>query len=230
LTIPSPTFTGTETFPDAATWTSSGISKVSALSAGSATIPSSGNINVSGQYQVNGTAISAATLSNGTTGSGAIVLAASPAISGTWTGSAGFSGNITFSGQLIATGTSAPASAAGQVYVMGTIASPTLANTGQGAIYDTLVNGLILQGDGSTNDVSLFNKGGSLVFGIPTGTTKLNFPSLSAGTCSGGLALDSGNNLILDSCPGAAASIQVGTTTINSGTNGRSLQQRRYAG
>jgi hypothetical protein len=223
LTIPSPTFTGTETFPDAATWTASGISKVAALSVGSATIPSAGNISISGQYQVNGTQIAAANLSDGNTGTGAIVHAAAAAISGTWTGSPTFSGNITFSGQMISTGTSAPASAGGQVYMMGTMAAPTLANTGQGAIYDTLVNGLILQGDGSTNDVSLFNKSGTLVFGIPTGTTKLNFPSLVSGTCSGGLALDSGNNLILDSCPGAAASIQVGTTTITSGTNGSCL-------
>lgn len=130
-----------------------------------------------------------------------------------------FSANQTFSAQAIHIGTSAPASAGGNSVVMGTIASPTLSNTGQAFLYNTLVNGGILQGDGSTNDVSLFNKSGTLVLGIPTGTTKLNFPSLSAGTCSGGLALDSGNNLIVDSCPGASASIQVGTTAVNSGTN-----------
>ena len=223
LTVPSPTFTGTETFPDAATWTSSGISKVAALSTGSATIPSAGNINVSGQYQVSGSQIAASNLSDGNTGTGAIVHAAASAISGTWTGSPTFSGNLTFSGQAIHTGTSAPSSAAGNSAVMGTIASPTLSNTGQAFLYNTVVNGAILEGDGSTNDVSLFNKSGALVVGVPTGTTKLNFPSLASGTCSSGLGLDSGNNTILISCPGAAASVQVGTTTIVSGTNNNIL-------
>ncbi len=134
-----------------------------------------------------------------------------------------FSANQTFSAQSIHSGTSAPSSAAGNTVVMGTITSPTLSNTGQAFLYNTLVNGGILQGDGSTNDVSLFNKGGSLVVGIPTGTTKLNFPSLSSGTCSSGLGLDSGNNTILISCPGAAGSIQVGTTSVTSGTNNNIL-------
>ena len=225
LTIPSPTFTGTETFPDAATWTSTGISKVAALSVGSATLPTGGNVSVSGQYQINGTQISAATgLSNGSVGTGAVVLNASPTgLSGTWAGSFTLSGNISHSGQNINTGTSAPASAGGQVYIMGTIAAPTLANTGQGAIYDTVAGGMVLQGDGSTSDITLANKSGSTVFTVPTGTTKLQFPSLSSGACSSGLGLDSGNNTVLISCPGAASSIQVGTTTVTSGTNNNIL-------
>ena len=223
LTIPSPTFTGTETFPDAATWTSGGISKAVALSIGSATLPSAGNVSISGQYQVNGTAISASTLSNGVTGTGAVVLAASPTLSGTIAGNLTWSGNITYTAQSIETGTSAPASAAGNTVTMGTIASPTLTNTGQAFYYNTVVNGAVFQGDGSTNDVSILNKNGTLVFGVPTGTAKLNFPGLISGTCSAGLAVDAGNNLIEDSCPGAAASVQVGTTTITSGTNGGCL-------
>jgi hypothetical protein len=221
LTIPSPTFTGTETFPDAATWTSTGITKVSALSVGSATLPSGGNVSISGQYQINGTQISAATgLSNGSTGSGAVVLASAPAISGTWTGNPTFSGNITFSGQLIGAGTSAPSSAGGNTVVMGTITAPTLSNTGQAYLFNTLVGGAFLQGDGSTSDITLANKSAATVFTVPTGSTKLNFPSLASGTCSTGVGLDSGNNLILVSCPGAASSIQVGTTTIASGSSG----------
>lgn len=42
-----------------------------------------GNVDTTGQYQVNGTQISAANLSNGTTGSGAVVLSAAPTLSGT---------------------------------------------------------------------------------------------------------------------------------------------------
>ena len=224
LTIPSPTFTGTMTMPDASTWASTGVSKMAALSLGSATLPSAGRMNISDQYQINGTQIAASNLSNGTTGSGSVVLAASPTLSGTVAGSITlsgnntYSGNSTFSAQNINTGTSAPASAGGQVYIMGTIATPTLANTGQGAIYDTVVGGLFLQGDGSTSDITMANKGGTTVYTVPTGTTKLNFPALSVGTCSAGMALDSGNNTILTSCPGSSASIQVGTTTITSGT------------
>ena len=226
LTIPSPTFTGTMTMPDASTWASTGVSKMAALSLGSATLPSAGRMNISDQYQINGTQIAASNLSNGTTGSGSVVLAASPTLSGTVAGSITlsgnntYSGNSTFSAQNINTGTSAPASAGGQVYIMGTIATPTLANTGQGAIYDTVVGGLFLQGDGSTSDITMANKGGTTVYTVPTGTTKLNFPALSVGTCSAGMALDSGNNTILTSCPGSSASIQVGTTTITSGASG----------
>ena len=225
LTIPSPTFTGTMTMPDASTWASTGVSKMVALSLGSATLPSAGRMNVSDQYQINGTQIAASNLSNGTTGSGSVVLAASPTLSGTVAGSITlsgnntYSGNSTFSAQHINTGTSAPASAGGQVYIMGTIATPTLANTGQGAIYDTVVGGLFLQGDGSTSDITMANKGGTTVYTVPTGTTKLNFPALSVGTCSAGMALDSGNNTILTSCPGASSSIQVGATAVNSSTN-----------
>lgn len=224
LSIPSPTFTGTVTMPDAATWTTTGITKAVAISTGSASLPASGNINVSGQYQVNGSQIAASNLSNGTQGSGAVVLATSPTIAGTWAGNVTFSGALTFSGndtftaQGIFQGTSAPSSAAGNTVIMGTLAAPTLTNTGQAFLYNTLVNGAIIQGDGSTNDVSVFNKGGSLVFGVPTGSTKLNFPSLASGTCSSGLGLDSGNNTILISCPGAASSIQVGTTSVTSAT------------
>jgi hypothetical protein len=232
LTIPSPTFTGTETFPDAATWTSTGISKVAALSVGSATLPSGGNISISAQYLINGTQISASTaLSDGKTGTGNLVGVAGPSgLSGTWAGSITlsgnntYSGNSTFSGQDINTGTSPPASAGGQVYIMGTIAAPTLTNTGQGAVYDTVVGGLNVQGDGSTSDFTLRNAAAGAVFTVPTGTTKLNFPSLSSGTCSSGLGLDSGSNTILVSCPGAAASIQSGTTTVTgSPTNGNCL-------
>ena len=229
LTIPGPTFSGTMTFPDAATWTTTGLSKAAALSVGSATLPSGGNISVSGQYQVNGTQIAASNLSNGTTGSGSVVLAASPTLSGTIAGNITLSGNDTFSGQLISTGTSAPASAAGNSVVMGTIVAPTLTNNGQAFLYNTTANGAVMQGAGSTYDTLLANKSGSAVLGVLTGTTTakllgaVQMTGLASGTCSSGLGLDSGNNAILVSCPGAAASIQVGTTSVTSGSSGNIL-------
>lgn len=72
-----PTLTGTVTLPDSSTWTSSGIGSLVALGVGE-TAPSSGNINISGQYQVAGSQIAASNLSNGTTGTGNVVLASSP--------------------------------------------------------------------------------------------------------------------------------------------------------
>jgi hypothetical protein len=50
--------------------------------------------------------------------------------------------------------------------------------------------------------------------GIPT------LSGLSAGTCTSGLALNAANSLVLSACPGAASSIQVGTTTVLSGVSG----------
>lgn len=50
--------------------------------------------------------------------------------------------------------------------------------------------------------------------GVPT------YTGLSSGTCSVGLALNSSNVLVTDACPGASASIQVGSTTVTSGTSG----------
>lgn len=229
LTIPTPTVTGTATFPDAATWTSTGISKAAALSVGSATLPAGGDISISGQYQVNGTQISASNLSNGVTGSGAVVLAASPTLSGTVAGSITLSGNITHSGQNISTGTSAPASAAGNSVIMGTILAPTLTNNGQTFLYNTTANGAVLQGAGSTYDVAIADKAGAVALGILTGTTTVKavgavqLTGLASGTCSSGLALDSGNNAILVSCPGAASAIQVGVTTVTSGSSGNIL-------
>lgn len=229
ITIPGPTFSGTVTFPDTATWTNTGITHAAAISVGSATLPAGGIVNVSSQYQVNGSQIAASNLSNGTTGTGAVVLAASPTLSGTvggsvtMSGALTLSGNDTFTAQAIFQGASAPASAAGNSVVMGTILAPTLTNTAQAFLYNTAANGAVVEGDGSTYDVVLANKSGGVALGVGTGTTVPVLPGLAAGTCSSGLALDASNNVIKASCPGAAASIQVGLTTITSGTSGQIL-------
>lgn len=162
-------------------------------------------------------------VSIGGTSTGGVSLAAGGGgvtIAGPVAGSFTMSGVITHSGQNLFTATTAPSSAAGNTNVLGTLASvPTLANTGQGNVFNTAAGGLVLQGDGSSNDFSLYNKGGSLVLNVPTGTTVPQLPGLSAGTCSKGLALDSGNNIVTGSCPGAASSIQVGTTSVSSATS-----------
>lgn len=77
-----------------------------------ATFGSSGNLNIIGQYQVGGSQIAAANLSNGVTGSGSIVLAAAPTLTGTTTLATAaittLSGNPNFSGAP-----TAPTAAAG---------------------------------------------------------------------------------------------------------------------
>lgn len=229
LTIPGPTFTGTMTMPDSSTWANTGLGLVAALGVGSRTVPAGGNVDISGSYLIAGTQIAAANLSNGTTGSGSIVLNSGPTMAGTWAGNITFSGNKTFSGQLIETGTSAPSSAAGNTVVLGTLAAPTLSNNGQAFVYNTVVNGAVVQGAGSTYDSVLTNKTGGVAAGVLTGTTQISFPGtikaagLSSGTCSSGLALDSSNNAILVACPGGVGGIQVGGTNVTSGVTNQLL-------
>lgn len=130
----------TNSYLAAGTFTNiTGVGQLGALGVGEAT-PSAGNINISGQYQIAGSQIAASSLSNGTTGTGSIVLAAAPTISGA----------ATFSGVPVLSG-------------------------------------------------------------------------LSSGTCSNGLGINASNQTILISCPGAASSIQVGGTSVTSGTSGSCL-------
>lgn len=129
-------------------------------------------------------------------------------------------GSLIQSGYHLAKGTSSPTTAAGNSVITGTLSTaPTLSGNGQSIVFNTAVGGASLSGAGSTSDVSVLNKSGTIVATVPTGTTTLNLPSLSAvGTCSGSLVLDTSKNVTTGACPGAAGSIQVGTTTVTSGT------------
>lgn len=179
--------------------------------------------------------VSCSILSAGTTGTGSVVLQNSPTLAGTiggnltLTGNELFTGNVSLGSQLIVNGVSTPPSVANQTVVMGTITAPTLANTGQGWVFNTAVGGLNLQGDGSSQDVTILNKSGTPVMQVPTGATGITFPGiltlsgLSSGTCANTVALDASNHTILASCPGAAASIQVGSTTVSSGSSANIL-------
>lgn len=59
--------------------------------------------------------------------------------------------------------------------------------------------------------------------GTPTYSGVPIYSGLSSGTCTNGVGLDSGHNLITVACPGSASSIQDGVTTISSGTPGTLL-------
>jgi len=103
------------------------------------------------------------TLSNSVTGTGSMVLSASPTFTGTITGA-----SESLTGSLLVSGTSAP----------------TLTN-GKAGIYASATNGALYSGQGSTNDVSLVNSAGSVAANVPTGTTNFNVVStLTFGTLS----------------------------------------------
>jgi hypothetical protein len=169
-------------------------------------------------------------LSAGTTGTGSVVLNNSPTLSGTIGGTLTFSGNETFTGNgtfgsaLIVNGVSTPASAVGNTVLLGTVSAPVLANTGQAFLFNTSIGGATLQGDGSTADISLVNKSGNAALQVLTGTTTVSLPGgltlsgLASGTCANGIGINASNQAITVSCPGAASSVQVGTTTVLSGT------------
>ena len=172
-----------------------------------------------------------AILASGTTGSGAIVLQTSPTLAGTiggnliWSGTQIYNGASTFSNNLVVNGANSPATASGNTVVMGTITAPVLTNTGQAWFFNSAVTGANMQGDGSTFDLSLLNSAGSVVMQVPTGTVNPTFPGvpvmsgLGSASCVNGLGLDSSNRMITVSCPGAASSIQVGTTSVVSATS-----------
>lgn len=171
--------------------------------------------------------LTGALYNNGTApvGTGAYVRANSPTLSGTIGGTLTFSGNVTNSAQLIETGTSAPSSAAGNTVVMGTLTSPpTLSNNGQAFFYNTAANGAVAQGQGSTYDVALADNAGNVGMGILTGSTTAKFvggitaTGLLSGTCVDSIALNSSNQFVLSSCPGAASSIQNASTSVTSST------------
>jgi hypothetical protein len=171
-----------------------------------------------------------AVLLSGTTGTGTIVLQNSPTLGGTiggnlsWSGNQTWTGAATFSNDLLVNGTSSPASASGQTIVMGTVSPPVLANTGQAWLFNSAATGANLQGNGSNFDISILNAAGSVIMQVPTGTVNPTFPGvltlsgLGSGSCVNGVGLDSSNRTITVSCPGAASSIQIGTTTVVSGT------------
>lgn len=174
-------------------------------------------------------------LSAGTTGTGSVVLNNSPVLSGTIGGTLTFSGNETFTGNgtfgssLIVNGIATPASAVGNTVLLGTVSAPVLTNTGQAYLFNTSIGGATLQGDGSTADISLVNKSGNTALQVLTGTTTISLPGgltlsgLSSGTCASGIGINASNQAITVSCPGAASSIQVGTTTVLSGTTNNIL-------
>lgn len=91
-------------------------------------------------------------------------------------------------------------------------------NLGLGSIATQAASSVSISG-GTISGVSLSGtlSGSPTLSGVPV------LSGLSAGTCSSGIAIDASNNAIKVACPGAASSIQIGTTTVTSGTTANLL-------
>jgi hypothetical protein len=86
-------------------------------------------------------------------------------------------------GALYTTGTGSPSQAAGQTVVTGLISAPSLTTTGgQAWFYNTAANGAVIQGFGSVDDVVFYNKAGTQICNIVTGTTSLTCGTVAVNT------------------------------------------------
>jgi hypothetical protein len=146
-----------------------------------------------------------------------------------------FTGNNTHTGTEDFSGTTTPTMAAGHVIVGGIMTAPTFAANGEGAFYLSSTLGLVLQGQGSTDDVIIINKSGSTVCAVATGAIALVCSGKIQTSATGpGFQNSANTNALADSLfqnsnSGASAQyqIQIGnntsateaTLTINSSGN-----------
>lgn len=93
-----------------------------------------------------------------------------------------------------------------------TIGGNAFAVTGTTLFNSALTYGGVTLNNAVTGTGNMVLSAGPTISGVPKLT------GLSSGTCANGLAIDASNNAITVACPGAAAAIQVGTTTVTSGT------------
>jgi hypothetical protein len=105
-----------------------------------------------------------------------------PAFSSITSGTNTAAAMVVGSGATLAITGAAPTQAAGTLGLAGGITTPTLAANGEGDVYLlSTTGGLALIGQGSTNDISVFNKSGTSVCTVATGTTNWNCTGLQVG-------------------------------------------------
>jgi len=122
-----------------------------------------------------------------------------------------FSGASVFSGSVAHTATSLPLQAAGTLGVAGETSTPTLGAAGEGDIYLlSTTGGLAFIGEGSTNDLSFFNKNGTSVCTVATGTTNWNCTGLEVG----------GTNVVTAGANSSITSLTGLTTALSAGQGG----------
>jgi hypothetical protein len=108
-------------------------------------------------------------------------------------------------------GTTLPTQAAGTMGIGGIAAAPTLAANGEGDIYLSATNGLVIQGRGSINDISFVNKSGVVIAAIDTTVSMLKTNHLN------GIAL------LIDTPSNASAVTMGGLSTLVTSTNGMAV-------
>lgn len=128
-------------------------------------------------------------LSNSVSGTGSMALTGGP----TFTGTAGFAA-ITATGAIITTNTTGPTLSSGQLALGGILGTPVNPGAnGEGQIYLSSTNGLVIQGKGSTSDITFENSTGAGL-SLATGSSTFNFGgngAINAGT-AGALILSGG--------------------------------------
>lgn len=128
------------------------------------------------------------------------------------------SGNNIQSGTFAVQGTSLPAQAAGTLGIAGTATLPTLGASSEGDIYLTSADGVNVIGEGSTNDFKLFNKNGSPVCTVATGSTNFNCIGLQVG---GTNVLTNNQTITLSGDATGSGTTSISVT--NTGINGASV-------
>lgn len=196
--LASPSFGGTVTMPDAATWGAAGLAHVVALGVNRA-LPAVGVVDVSGQYNVAGSQIAASNLSNGTTGTGAVVLA---------TGSSA----VAMTSPVLTT--PALGNATGTTLALNgcTIGTNTLCTTGTANISSTLTaNAIVTSGfsySGTTGNLSIGNAlstSNTNVALCANGTGNISFSTGGTGCASS----DGRLKTVVGSAPGLDAVMQL---------------------
>lgn len=150
---------------------------VNAVTLGGATFASPGPIGGTTPAAGAFTTLSASSTVSGTGFS--MYLASPPAIGGTVPAAGTFT-NLFSTGYYSITGTTLPTQAAGTLGLGGVTSAPTLGANGEGDVYLDSTNGLVLQGQGSVNDVSFRNKVGTLGCMISTNSSNMSCGVLSA--------------------------------------------------
>jgi len=137
---------------------------------------------------------------------------------------------------LAISNTALPTQGAGTLGLAGTASVPTLAANSEGDAFLSATNGLNLMGQGSTYDVVLSDKAGSVALGVSTGTQNvvlngtLTAASLGTGTQVSCLGLTSGNVMVpaTGACGTSSTSFANPTATVSGTvTNGSATTAMR---
>ena len=192
---------GIITGKDGATWGSVGIGSLTALGIGESA-PATGNENISGQYQVGGAQIAASNLSNGTTGSGSVVLSTSPALVTPALGTPSSATLTNATGLPISTGVSGLAS--GMATFLGTPSSANLAAT----VTNETGSGSLVFGTSPTLVTPALGTPSALVLTNATGLPYAALPALSANQVLGSLTATTPSGQSVPSCSAAANALQ----------------------